>query len=151
MKYLYIIFLLFIGSSFLFISCNNRIEVTPKDIVVKDSLINANFKAYADNDYYRSNASGIYIAGIELYVRAFQALNPKTPISLTFHSENFGVLIVKKDTLYPDDQTTLLYSDFVNFRQNATFYTFSQGNQKLDFDLSISSTAKKASTTFENK
>jgi hypothetical protein len=132
-------------------ACNNRVQVTPKDVIAMDSTINANFKAYSDNDYYRINAKGIYVANIELYLRAFQALNPKTPVALTFHSDNFAVLIVKKDTLYPDDQTTLLYSDFINFRQNATFYSTSQGNQKVNFDLLISNTAKKATATFENR
>jgi hypothetical protein len=143
--------LLILALTFLFASCNNRVQVTPKDLVIADSAININFKAYPDNDYYRSNLSGIYTADIELYLRAFQALNPKTPVQLTFHSDKFGILIIKKDTLYPDDQTSLVYSDFNNFRQNAKFYSNIIGTQKLDFDLKISTTVKKASTSFENR
>jgi hypothetical protein len=108
---------------FLLLACNNDIALKPNENIKSDSTINFNFKAIPDNDYYRAKAKGIYEVDIELYLRLFQEINSNLPISLVFKSNKFGLFVIKKDTLYPDDQTKLVLSDFQNYRKYAKFYT----------------------------
>jgi hypothetical protein len=136
---------------FLLLACNNEIVLKPKENIKSDSTINFNFKAIPDNDYYRANTMGIYEVDIELYLRPFQAINSNLPISLVFKTNNFGLFVIKKDTLYPDDQTKLFLSDFQNFRKNGKFYTNIFGKQSLDFELEIGKTKKSTKTSFETK
>jgi hypothetical protein len=133
------------------IACNNDIAIKPLENYSSDSTINFNFKAIPDNDYYRANSQGIYKADIELYLRPFQELAPNTPVLLNFKSDNFGVFIIKKDTLYPDDLMKLLLSDFKNFRKNGAFYTNILGKQSLNFELEIGKSNKATKAIFETK
>jgi hypothetical protein len=133
------------------ISCNNDIAVKPLENSSTDSTISFNFKATPDNDYYRANSQGIYKADIELYLRPFQELAPNTTVFLKYQTDNFGVLIIKKDTLYPDDQIRLLLSDFNNFRKNGHFFTNNIGKQNLNFEIEIGKTKKATKATFETK
>lgn len=132
-------------------ACNNDIGIKPLENSSIDSTINYNFKALPDNDYYRTNSQGIYKADIELYLRPFQKLAPNTTVFLKYQTDNFGVFIIKKDTLYPDDQTKLLLSDFQNFRKNGQFFANSIGKQNLNFEIEIGKTKKFAKATFETK
>jgi hypothetical protein len=140
-----------LGLVIILVSCNNDIGIKPKGNNSSDSTINFNIKAIPDNEYYRANSNGIYKADIELYVRKFQEIALKTPISLQFKTDNFGVFILKKDTLYPDDFTKLSLSDFNNYRLNGQFYTNNIGKQLLNFELQIGKTKKAAKATFETK
>ena len=144
-------FIFFVGITIFQISCNNDIAIKPVENSSLDSTINYNFKAIPDNDYYRANANGIYEADIELYFRPFQEIYPKTTINLVFKSNNFGVFVLKKDTLYPDDQVKMLASDFINFRKNGKFYTNNLGKQSLNFELEIGKTRKASISNFETK
>lgn len=132
-------------------ACNNDIALTPLEKSAGDSIANYNFKALPDNDYYRANPQGIYQVDIELYLRPFQDLAPQTPILLNFQTEKFGVFIINKDTLYPEDQTKLLLSDFKNLRKTGQFYTKDIGKQGLTFEIEISKTRKLARANFETK
>lgn len=132
-------------------SCSNEIDLVPIENSSRDSTINFNFKAIPDNDYYRANENGVYTADIELYLRPFQEIISKTPLKFVFKSDNFGVFVIKKDTLYPDDQTQLSYSDFRNFRQYGQFYTNHFGKQSLSFELEISKSKQSAKAVFETK
>jgi hypothetical protein len=135
----------------LMVSCNPPISLKPAEFSSPDSTVNYNFKALPDNDYYRANSSGVYMADIELYLRSFQKVNPNHPILLQFKTNNFGVFILKKDTLYPDDEIKLKLSDFQNYRFNGQFYTNILGKQSLDFNMEIGKTKKQAKANFETK
>lgn len=135
----------------LLLSCSNDLVLENSPKIKADSSLNFNFKALPDQDYYRKNNKGVYQADIELYLRMFQDIPSKTPVTLTFRTEHFGVLLIKKDTLYPDDQTLLQLSDFKNFRQNATFYTQFTGSHHLDFEVQLAQTGRKSRVSFETK
>lgn len=139
------------GLATILMACNNDIVLKPIENNSSDSTINYNFKAIPDNDYYRANINGIYEADIELYLRTFQETSPKTSILLKFKSDNFGVFVIKKDTLYPDDETKLVLSDFQNYRNYGQFFTNISGKQSLDFELQISKTKKESKAVFETK
>jgi hypothetical protein len=120
----------------IFLACNNQIQVTPNSETKKDSTINLNFKVVPDADFYLPK-NGIYKANLELYLRAFEPLAPKTPINLKFKPNHFAVIVIAKDTLYPDDEFKLLFSDFKNYRYFADYYTIYGGKQSVEFDLEI--------------
>ncbi|MES2797370.1 MAG: hypothetical protein V4683_15470 [Bacteroidota bacterium] len=144
---------LFIGAGIvaMLLACNNPLSIKPSEFPSPDSTISFNFKAIPDNDYYRPDSTGVYTSDIELYLRTFQEVSTKTSVLLKFKSNNFGVFIIKKDTLYPDDQTLLVLSDFKNFRLNGQFYTYSVGKQNLDFEGQIGKTKKVFKAVFETK
>ena len=131
-------------------ACNIPIQVTPTSETKKDSTLKINFKVVPDSDFYTAKA-GVYKANFELYLRAFEQIAPKTPITLKFKPNNFAVLVIAKDTLYPDDEIILLFSDFKNYRYFADYYTIYDGKQKLEFDLVLGGVKFVGGCGFENK
>jgi hypothetical protein len=132
------------------LACNNPIQVTPTSENKKDSTLKLNFKVVPDADFYNAKA-GIYKANLELYLRAFEPIVPKTPITLKFKPNNFAVLVIAKDTLYPDDEVKLLFSDFENYRFYADYFTIYNGKQKVEFDLAVGGTRFVGDCGFENR
>jgi hypothetical protein len=132
------------------LACNNPIQIIPSSETPKDSTLNLNFKVIPDNDFYNSKV-GIYKANLELYLRAFESIAPKTPITIKFKPNNFAVLVIAKDTLYPDDEIKLLFSDFKNYRYFADYYTIYGGKQKVEFDLMVGGTRLVGGCGFENR
>jgi hypothetical protein len=131
-------------------ACNNPIHVTPTTEIQKDSTLKLNFKIVPDADFYTAKA-GVYKANLELYLRAFEPIAPKTPITLKFKPNNFAVLVIAKDTLYPDDEIKLLFSEFKNYRNFADYYTIYGGKQRVEFDLVVGETRFLGGCGFENR
>lgn len=132
------------------LACNNPINVTPVSETKNDSILNLNFIVVPDADFY-SFKNGVYKSKLELYLRAFEPIAPTSPITLKFKPNNFAVLVIAKDTLYPDDEIKLLFSDFKNYRHFADYYTIYSGTQKIEFDLVIGGIKMVGGCGFENR